>query len=92
VLAFGLLVTFAIRLPLAAGMSLAAMVALFHGHAHGGELDHVVAPAGYVFGFLTATALLHLLGVGVGWGLSNRRVRVLGACVAFAGATFLAIA
>jgi urease accessory protein len=40
--------------------------ALFHGHAHGAEIPQLAAPGLYVAGFMLATALLHLTGVGIG--------------------------
>jgi urease accessory protein len=40
--------------------------AVFHGHAHGAEIPRLAAPGAYVAGFMLATALLHLTGVGIG--------------------------
>jgi urease accessory protein len=45
------------------------VVALFgslHGHAHGLELPKSVDPIYYGAGFVTSTATIHLLGVGIG--------------------------
>lgn len=88
VLALGLLVAFAIRLPLAAGMALTSVFALFHGHAHGTELPAMVAPLTYGAGFLLATATLHGSGLLAALALNERRLRLAGACVALAG-TFI---
>ena len=89
VLALGLLVAFAIRLPLAAGMTLAGVFALFHGHAHGTELPAMVSPWIYAAGFLVATAVLHASGIAAARVLDAKRLRIAGACVAVAGAAFL---
>lgn len=44
----------------------AAAFGALHGHAHGSELPEGAAALGYVAGFVTSTALLHLSGVGIG--------------------------
>lgn len=66
VLVLGLLVVTAARLPLAAGVILSAVFALFHGVAHGAEMPAAASGAAYGLGFLAATALLHAAGLGLG--------------------------
>jgi urease accessory protein len=62
VIAAGLLLLLAARLPVAFGVALVAGFALVHGHAHGTE-----APAGslgpYLAGFSLATSALHVAGM-----------------------------
>jgi urease accessory protein len=70
VVALGLLVAAAVKLPLAAGAVLAGLFALFHGHAHGGELG-VASALPFGVGFAVATALLHAAGVGLGLALGS---------------------
>lgn len=53
----------------------AAVIGTLHGHAHGAELPEGAAVLGYVAGFVTSTALLHLGGVGIG--LQLRKASVL---------------
>lgn len=65
VVAIGLLVAAAVRLPVAACAGVVGLFALFHGHAHGGELGAATALA-YGAGFVLATAFLHAVGVGAG--------------------------
>jgi urease accessory protein len=89
VLAIGLLVAFAIRLPLAAGMALTAAFALFHGHSHGIELPAMVSPLAYAAGFLVATGLLHCSGIAASYVFNARQLRLAGVCVAVAGAALL---
>lgn len=51
------------------GWPVIAVVALFgslHGHAHGLELPQAADPVYYAAGFVTSTAAIHLLGVGIG--------------------------
>ncbi len=85
VLALGLMV--ALRLPLgaAAGAGLVAAFALFHGHAHG--LEAAGGLTGYLAGFVTATALIHLGGIAVGRVLADSRLgpRLVGGAIALTG-------
>jgi urease accessory protein len=88
VVVLGLLVAAAVKLPVAAGSALVGLFALFHGHAHGGELGTASALP-YLVGFAVATALLHGAGIGIGLLLGSRAgtiaVRALGAGTALAG-------
>lgn len=70
VIALGLLVAMAVRLPTAACAAIVAVFALFHGHAHGGELGSAGAVS-FGIGFVAATALLHLSGIAAGLGISR---------------------
>src|SRR5690606_41268760 len=63
VLILGLLVAFAVRLPLAAAAAVTAVFALFHGHAHGSELPAHAMALAYAAGMVLATALLHAAGL-----------------------------
>jgi urease accessory protein len=47
-------------------MLVVAFFGSLHGHAHGLELPRSVDPIYYAAGFLTSTASIHLLGVGIG--------------------------
>lgn len=70
IIALGLLVTIAVRLPTAACAAIVAVFAIFHGHAHGGELGSAGALQ-FGIGFVIATALLHLVGIAAGLGISR---------------------
>jgi len=87
VIALGLLVLAAIRLPVAIGAALVALFALLHGHAHGAELPAEAAAVSYAAGFAGATALLHGIGLAYLAGRTRRDliVRGAGALVAAAG-------
>jgi urease accessory protein len=52
--------------PVLAAMALVGVFAVFHGHVHAGEMPANGSALGYGLGFLTATALLHGLGIGLG--------------------------
>lgn len=65
-LVLGLLIVFSARLPVAAGMALAGIFALFHGHAHGTEIPLAASPVAYALGFVLATAALHGIGIVLG--------------------------
>lgn len=62
VLAFGLLVAVAARLPLVAALSVTTLFAVTHGVAHGLELPALANPWSYAAGFVAATAALHAVG------------------------------
>ncbi|HEY4299614.1 MAG TPA: HupE/UreJ family protein [Candidatus Didemnitutus sp.] len=66
VIVLGLLIALAVRPPVAAGMGLAGLFALFHGYAHGAEMPATAGALGYSFGFVVATALLHATGLALG--------------------------
>ena len=89
----GLAVALAWRAPLALAAVLVGVFAIFHGHAHGGELPTAANPFTYAAGFVLATGALHLAGVGFGTLTRFRRgewlVRGAGAVVALVGSSFL---
>ena len=89
----GLLVAFGARAPLWAAVAVVGGFAIFHGHAHGTELPDAASPYAYALGFVVATGLLHLAGIGFG-ALANRpwgsyAVRAAGLVIAAVGAAFL---
>lgn len=65
VIGLGLLVALAVRVPTVISAAIVGVFALFHGHAHGGELGSATAVT-FGLGFIVATALLHAAGVGLG--------------------------
>ena len=93
VLVLGGCIALAIKAPVWAASLIVAAFALFHGYAHGRELPSAADPVGYSAGFVLATGLLHVLGIGIGT-LKERpggvvAVRAAGGLVAAAGAWFL---
>lgn len=89
VLLLGLLIAFAVRLPLWASMSVVGFFALFHGFAHGAEMPSQSSGLLYAAGFIVATSLLHLGGIGLGVAAKNIRfasaLRLAGALVILGG-------
>lgn len=89
VLILGLLIAAAARFPVPASMLLVGAFAVFHGHAHGGELPQSASAMLYGLGFLLATGALHAAGAGLGTllarGVSVAWVRVAGGGIAAAG-------
>ena len=84
VLMLGLLVAMRQHAPLLAGMSIAAVFALFHGAAHGLEMPQAASPVLYGLGFMLATACLH--GVGLAGNVIGRHaMRLAGAAIAVTG-------
>jgi len=74
-LVFGLAAILAKRLPLWLGSAVVALFAVYHGHAHFAEMPDTSA-AGFLAGMLLATALLHLIGVGVALAATRLRARL----------------
>jgi urease accessory protein len=90
VVALGLLVAGAVRMPLAGGMAVAGAFAFLHGHAHGSEWIAQGSLWNYAAGFVVATALLHASGIAAGRAIDGRRLQIIGALVATAGVTLMA--
>lgn len=86
-----------IETPLVVAVGLAGSFAVFHGHAHGAEVPETVNGVTYATGFVLATVLLHLGGMGTGFLIGNAGekygpavVRATGAATACVGVGFLA--
>jgi urease accessory protein len=91
-LVLGLLIAAAVRFSPLAGAVIAAVFAVFHGHAHGTEIPQALAPWLYVSGFLLATGLLHAAGIATGRYWAARRewlVRATGLALGAGGAWML---
>jgi urease accessory protein len=96
VLVLGAMIAFAVKAPIWVACLIVGVFALFHGYAHGAELPSAADPVGYAVGFVLATGMLHVAGIGIGT-LNDRPggvavTRTLGGFVAGAGAYFLCIA
>jgi urease accessory protein len=77
-------------------MGAVGLFAIFHGHAHGKEMPLDVAGAAYGVGFTLATAVLHTLGIFLGFliGMSSKIVgdnvyRIAGTVASLAGIAIL---
>lgn len=89
----GLLIVFMVRPPMWVAGVIVGFFALFHGHAHGTELPAAASALAYGAGFVLATGLLHLCGIGIG-SLGNSRIgniaiRAGGGAISLVGAAFL---
>jgi urease accessory protein len=67
VVVLGAIAAFGVKPPVAMAMGIVGLFAVFHGHAHGSEMPMDASGVAYGLGFMLATALLHLLGIGVGF-------------------------
>ena len=89
VLIFGVLVMMGTKPPIWLGLAAVNAFALFHGYAHGAEMDERASGLLYAAGFVLATGLLHLLGIGVAKGMKHlhleRAVQVAGAGIVIGG-------
>jgi urease accessory protein len=68
-------------------MNLTGMFAIFHGYAHGVEMPMEDAAVLYCLGFVSATALLHGVGLALGIVLGHRQMihRMAGVGISIAG-------
>ncbi|MBC7145613.1 MAG: HupE/UreJ family protein [Thioclava marina] len=77
-------------------LAIIAVFALYHGYAHGAELPMAADPADFAIGFVLATGMIHVIGVGVGLVLEPIRhgqfSKLLGVLIAVVGLGFLALA
>lgn len=93
IMALGLAIALAWRPAEWIALILIAYFALCHGYAHGAELPLSADPADYAIGFVLATGMIHLFGIGVGLGLNKpvggRLARGLGALIGAGGIYFL---
>ena len=93
VLVLGAMIAFAVKAPIWVACLIVGVFAMFHGYAHGAELPSAADPIGYAVGFVLATGLLHVAGIGIGllnhWRGGVFLTRGMGALVALAGVGFL---
>lgn len=86
VFALGVAIASKAVLPMPVAMAFVAFFALFHGHAHGAEIPAMASPVGFVIGFMLASAMLHIAGIGIGLvGKSEQLRALIGAGIAGIG-------
>ncbi|MBK7405047.1 MAG: HupE/UreJ family protein [Phycisphaerales bacterium] len=89
----GAMVLLEAKPPIGLAVAIVAVFAVFHGHAHGTELPENENAIFYSIGFVIATGLLHLVGIGIGtvhrWKRGQVALRAAGGAVALAGCYFL---
>jgi urease accessory protein len=89
----GLMVALAAKPNLWIAAIIVGIFAIFHGHAHGAELPEGANAVAYSIGFVIATGLLHLAGIGFGllaqYPAGRIAVRAAGSLIAIAGLVFL---
>jgi urease accessory protein len=90
VVLLGLMIVARVELPLAVGVALIALFAIYHGHAHGAEATGEITA--YMAGFAMATAALHVAGIGLGLAMTQVRFAAIaaGTIISAAGAYLLA--
>jgi urease accessory protein len=89
----GAMVAIAAQPPLWLAAILVGAFAIFHGHAHGTALPTAADATAFSIGFVIATGLLHLTGIGVGLlaqsPTGRLAVQAAGVSIALAGLVFL---
>jgi urease accessory protein len=96
VIVLGAIVAFGARIPVAVAMGIVGLFAIFHGHAHGSEMPLDASGVAYGLGFMLATAILHAVGIGIGFligmtskSLGNNVYRLAGGLASLAGIAIL---
>lgn len=93
IVVLGASIVFAWRPLEVVALLVVGIFAIFHGFAHGVELPWAADPADYAVGFVVATGLIHLLGIGVGIvldkPLGGQLARALGFAIVAGGGYFL---
>ncbi|MGG7516333.1 HupE/UreJ family protein [Allorhizobium undicola] len=93
ILVLGAAIAFVWRPPEWLALGIIGLFAICHGYAHGAELPAASDPADFAIGFVLATGLIHLAGIGLGLGvqraLGNSLLRVPGGLIALGGLYFL---
>lgn len=96
VVVLGIAVAFPARLPITLAAAGCAVFAVFHGYAHGLEMNGVASGIAFGCGFIAATALLHGAGIGLGVALDRvggdrhlQMARFGGSAIALAGVAIL---
>src|SRR5271163_4161408 len=93
VLVLGACIALSVKAPIWAACLVVAIFAVFHGYAHGKELPSAADPIAYSVGFVLATGLLHVSGIGLGLLNEVPRgtvvTRSIGGVIAVLGAWFL---
>jgi len=99
VVVLGGAVALRLAIPVAAATALVGFFAMFHGYAHGLETPETASGLLYGLGFVAATALLHGLGIGLGFAFARldgavgrNLARVAGSVAAMIGVIMLAAA
>lgn len=96
IVALALAIVFAWHPPQWVALAIITVFAICHGYAHGAELPLSTDPADYAIGFVLATGMIHLFGIGVGLVLTKPRKgqlgRMLGGAIGLGGLYFLAAA
>ena len=93
VIGLGLAVATAAKPPEWISLLVIGIFAIFHGYAHGAELPAAANAVAYGIGFVLATGLIHLTGIGFGLAaigpMKGRIARVAGGAMSIAGIYFL---
>lgn len=89
----GALILGQVRLPIAIAVLIVGFFAVFHGHAHGTEMEDGQSALLYSIGFVIATGLLHAAGIALGlihrWDAGRVALRAAGSVVLAGGLYFL---
>jgi urease accessory protein len=96
VIALGAAIALRVNPSVVATMGFVGFFAIFHGYAHGAEMPGTTSGLAYGIGFIVATIILHIVGIGLGLGIEQfgrwrapKVVRAAGGAIAAAGVVLL---
>ena len=94
VLVLGAVVAASVGMPTSIAMAMVAVLAVFHGYAHGTEMPATISGFEYGLGFVAASALLHAVGIGFGllmgkFANGGSALRLVGGAIAVAGVALM---
>jgi len=89
VVVLGSMIAFDQRPPLWGAALIVAFFAVFHGYAHGAELPGQAGAVAYSAGFVVATGMIHVTGIGIGFVVrvphGTAMLRIGGSAIALTG-------
>lgn len=92
IIVLGLCIAFSLKPAEWIVFILISVFAIYHGYAHGTELPKSANPADFAVGFVIATGLIHIIGIGVGLVseklYSGKVTKVLGGFIVIGGIYF----
>lgn len=94
VLILGAVIALNWSLPVPVAMVAVGIFGIFHGYAHGAEMPEIADAWRYAGGFLTSTAIIHLIGVLIGdiptrYEYQNISFGIIGVAIAICGLLFI---
>jgi len=94
VIILGIMIAYGQFAPFLLSISIVSFFALFHGYAHGSEIPYLADVNGYIIGFMSATIIIHLIGIVMTFSLMKLKLgttllKYIGLIITLSGLPFL---